>query len=250
MNWVDIVIIVLLVVFVAIGFWKGFIFSILSLFSVFINFILSLFLTKPFSTLFNKWGLESKLISSFTSKISSMHTGFDVNMIGMNQEQINNHISTTLTESNFPFKSMFERMIKFSPETVSHKANLTLTDILSKSLGNFFSLVISFTIAFILIYLILWLIGFLSKKAKQVEGLRIIDRLLGVAFGLIRGAIAISTIFTVLSFFNEEGILQTVFEYIDSSTIGSWVYQNMNTLVDKYLNFGEITKVAIDSVIK
>ena len=250
MNWIDIIIIVLLIVFVAIGFWKGFIFSVLSLFSVFINFILSLFLTKPFSTLFNKWGLESKLVSAFTTKISGMHSGFDTNMIGMSQEQINNHISITLSESNFPFKSMFERMIKFSPEAVSHKANLTLTEILSKSLGNFFSLVISFAIAFILIYIILWLIGFISKKAKQVEGLRVIDRLLGVVFGLVRGAIAVSTIFTVLSFFNEEGVLQTVFEYIDSSAIGSWVYENMNILVDKYLNFGDITKVAIDSVIK
>lgn len=250
MNWIDIVLIVLLVVFVAIGFWKGFIFSVLSLFSVFINFILSLFLTKPISSLFNGWGLETKLASAFASKISSIHTGFDTNMIGMNQEQINNHVSTTLSEGDFPFKSMFERMIDFSPEAVAHKTNLTLTDILSKSLGNFFSLVISFTVAFLLISLVLWLIGFISKKAKQVEGIRVVDRLLGVVFGLIRGAIAISTIFTVLAFFKEDGILQTVFEYIDSSTIGSWVYENMNTLVDKYLNFGEITQAAMDSVIK
>lgn len=248
MNWIDAIIIVILVVFVAIGFWKGFIFSVLSLFSVFINFVLGLFLTKPISTLLSRWGLESSLAKSLTTKLTSMHKGFDVNMVGMNQKQINSHISTTLKESDFPLESLFKSMLKVTPEKIEGKTTLTLNEILSKSLATFFTLIISFAIAFALIYLVLWLIGYLSKKANKIEGIRVIDRILGVVFGLIRGAITISTIFTILSFFKEDGIMQSVFEYIDSSSIGSWVYENMNTLVDKYFNFKQITKTAIETI--
>ena len=249
MNWIDIILLIILVIFVAIGFWKGFVFSVLSLFSVSINFILGIFLTKPINIVLNKvFSLEGALTNAFSNKISGMHEGFSTNLVGLNQKDLNTHIANTLKDGDFPFEGLFKRMLSMKPETIQHKESLTLNEILSKSLGTFFSLVISFAIAFLLIYLVLWLIGFLTKKAKQVEGIRVIDRILGVLFGLVRGAIVIATIFAVLSFFNEEGVLHDVFNYIDQSSIGSWIYQNMNTLVDKYLNFKTIVKTATDTI--
>lgn len=243
MNWIDLIILIILVVFVAVGFWKGFIFSILSMFSFFINFAISLFLTRPVTNLLNSWfGLESGLTNAFSNKILSMGEGFSTNLVGMTDSEISSHVSKTLESADFPFKRMFEGMLNIKADQIADKASLTLNDILSKSLGSFFSLIISFIIIFLLIYLVLWIISLISKKAKQVDGIRIVDRILGVLFGLVKGFLSIAFVFAILSFFSEDGLLKEVFSYINQSAIGSFIYQNVNTLVDTYLNFDTLSK--------
>ena len=244
MNWIDVVVLLILVAFVAIGFWKGLVFSVLSLFSGFINFVIAIFLTRPVTNLLNNWfGLERALTGAFSTKLASMSAGFQTNLVGMSSQEISSHVATTLKEANFPFKNIFRSMLRISPDAISSKTSLTLNDILSRSLGSFFALVIGFVIIFLIILLVLFLIGLISKKANQVDGIRITDRILGVVFGLVRGAIFISFIFGILSFFNENGALAPVFDYIKSSSIGSWIYSNVNTLVDKYLNFRTLVNV-------
>lgn len=244
MNWIDAILLVILIVFVSIGFWKGFIFSILSMFSAFINFVLAIFLTRPVTNLLNSWfGLEGGLTNAFSNKITSMGEGFSTNLVGMTDSEISTHVSSTLKESNFPMQNLFKSMLNIKADQIADKTSLTLNDILSKSLGSFFSLIISFVIVFLLIYLVLWIISLISKKAKEVDGIRIVDRLLGVVFGLVKGALTIAFVFAILSFFSEDGVLEPVFNYINNSAIGSWAYQNINTLVDKYLNFDTLSKV-------
>ena len=243
MNWIDIAIIVILILFVAIGFWKGLIFSLLSVFSTFINFCISIFLTRPVTNLLNKWfGLENFLTNAFASNFSSASTLFDTNMVGMTQSEINSHISATLTDANMPFSRLIKSMLTITPEKLEGKTSCTIGEILSKSFGSFFSLIIGFIIIFVLISLILWIISLITKKAREVDGIRVTDRILGVLFGLVKGFLCVAFIFAILSFFNESGALKGLFEYINKSSLGSWIYSNVNTIVDKYLNFNAVVK--------
>jgi len=244
LNWLDLALIVILIVFVAIGFWKGFMFSILSLFSTFINFMIALLLTKPTATLFNKWfHLEGALTKSLANKISGMHAGFNTNLVGMNNSEIKSHISTTLKEGDFPLPRIFNNMLKVNTDKIGDKTSLTLTDILSKSLGTFFSLVITFIILFILIYIILFLLSLLSKKARESDGVRTIDRILGVVFGIAKYVITIVFLFAILSFFKEGGALKPVFQYIGKSEIAKFIYSNVNLFVDKYITLSNVVSI-------
>lgn len=244
MNWIDAIILVILVVFVAIGIWKGLVFSLLSMFSSFINFVLAIFLTKPLTILIGKhFKLESALTNAFAKNISSRGAGFDTNLVGMTNEEISSHISNTLSESKFPAKGLFKNMMNVTSEKISGKTSLTMTDILSKSLGSFFTIIICFVIAFLLILLTLWIVSLISKKARQVDGIRVTDRILGAVFGLIKGALFVCFIFAILSFFKEDGLLAKLFTYIHKSAIGDWMYSNVNYLVDKYINFQTFKKL-------
>lgn len=243
MNWIDIGIIVILIVFIAIGFWKGLIFSLLSVFSTFVNFCISIFLARPITNLLNNWfGMESSMCKGFMSKFSSATPLFDTNMVGMTKSEISSHISKTLSEGKVPFKKLLSAMIKISPEQIEAKESCTLNEILSKSFSAFFSLIIGFIISFAIIYLILWIISLLTNKAREIDGIRITDRILGVLFGLIKGFLFVAFLFSILSFFNEDGSLKSVFDYINQSQLGSWIYNVVKTLVDKYLNFGAVVK--------
>lgn len=238
MNWLDVVILLILIAFIAYGCYKGLIFSVISLFSNFINFVIALFLTRPMTNLFNKmFGLEGALTKGFASKISSMGAGFNQNLVGMSSAEIKSHVSTTLTEADFPFKNLFKSMLRMDGDAIASKGSLTLTDILSKSFGSFFALVICFVITFALIWGVLFFVGWLSKKFHQVDSIRVIDRVLGSLFGLVKGCLAVCFIFAILSFFNENGVMAPFFDYLKSSALGNFMYSNVNYLVDKYLNF-------------
>ena len=248
MNWIDVIILVILIVFIAIGFWKGFMFSIISMFSAFVNFSIALLLTRPITNLFNSWfGLEGALTNSFSDKLTSMSPDFNTNLVGMTNSQISKHIENTLEDSNFPFKNLFSSMIDIKSSSIADKSSLTLNDILSKSLGSFFSLIICFVIIFIIIYLILFLLSKLSQKAKEIEGIRVTDRILGVIFGIIKGTLLIVGLFTILSFFKEDGVLEPLFNYIKQSEVSGWIYSNVNILVDKYITLEKITAVVKNS---
>ena len=241
MNWIDLVIIVIILVFVIIGCCKGFMFSILSLFSAFINFIIALLLTKPINTLLSNWfNMEGSLQNAFLNHFNSMHTGFSANIVGMTNDQLSSHISSTLSESNIPFEKLLKLLLNVTPEKLSGKETESIGNILANSFGSFFSLIISFVIVFIIIYLILFILSLISKKAKQVDGIRATDRILGVVFGLINGALVVVSLFAILSFFKEDGILEPVFNYIKQSQFSGWIYSNVNILVDKYVTLDNV----------
>jgi len=244
MNWIDIVILAILLIFIAFGFWKGFAFSVISLFGSFINTVISLFLTKPVNLLLNNWfKLEGSITNSLSHKISAMHEGFNTNLVGLTNKEIKSHISTTLSKSDFPLSKLFNRLIKIDSDSILDKTELTLNDILSKSLGSFFSLIISFIIIFILIYLFLFILTVVTKKIKEVESIRITDRILGVLFGAIKGAITIAFIIAIISLFKENGLLEPVINYIKQSTIGGFAYTHINTFTDKYITLQNVVKV-------
>lgn len=243
MNWIDVAIIVILLIFIGVGFWKGFIFSILSMFGTFINFVISIILTKPTSLLLNNWfHLETAIENKLTKSIAGMNEGFNTNLIGMSKSEISKHVSTTLENSDFPLNNLFDKLININPDKVSHKSELTLNHILSDSLSKFFTLIISFAIIFALIYLILFIITIVTKKIKEIESIRITDRILGVLFGAIKGAITIIFIIGFIALFKEDGIFDSVVLYIKDSTIGGFAYSHINTFVDKYITLENVVK--------
>ena len=251
MNWIDVAIIAIVLIFVIIGCVKGFVFSILSIFSSTVNFFISLFLTKPVASLLNAmFGMESSLSGNFAAKLTAMNCGFDVELATFgSQAELSSHVSETINNSNLSgfSKGILNNTVHITTENVAGTTT-TLNDIISKSFAAFLTLVVSFVIVFILIYLILWIISTISKKMHKNQDVRLVDRILGFVFGLTKGFLLIVFVFGILSLFNENGILAPVIDYIKASTIGGWLYGNVSTFVHKYIDLKEILKGIIDSV--
>jgi len=250
MNWIDIVIIAVLIIFVIVGCVKGFMFSVISLFGGTVNFIISLFLCTPMSNFLNKvFSLESSISSGFANNLSTMN-GFDVVLSEFkSQQELSSHVNETINNSslsNFT-KGLLNNTVHITTENVAG-TEVTLNNIISASFATFLTLVISFTIVFVLIYLILWILSAISKKARQVSDIRLTDRIFGILFGFIKGALAIVLVFGILSFFNENGLLSDLFGYIKESTIGNWLYSTVDGFVTKYIDLKEIAKDIIESL--
>ena len=251
MNWVDILIIAIILIFIIVGCVKGFVFSILSIFGSTVNFIIALCLCKPMANFLNSsFNLESTLVSNFTDKLSNISTDFNIPLSTFKtQTELSSHINDTINNSSLGgfIKKLLSNTIKVTPENVSG-TDTTLNNIISKSFATFISLIISFIIVFILIYLILWLISFLSKKANQISDIKFTDRILGTFFGFVKGSLIVLFIFALLSLFNQDGLLSGLFKEINNSTIGGWLYNNVSEFMHKYVNLKDIAKSIINSL--
>ena len=186
--------------------------------------------------------LKPTLEKSFTSKLSSMHEGFNTNLVGLDNAEIKKHISSTLKESDFPLTNLFSKLINVKKDSIAHKSELTLNNILSDSLSKFFTLIISFVVIFLLIYLILFIISIITKKLHEIETIRITDRILGVLFGAIKGCLTIMFIIAIISLFNENGILGDIISYMKDSSIGGFAYKHINLFTDKYITLTNVVK--------
>ena len=202
MNWIDIVIIAVLLIFVIIGCVKGFMFSILSLFGGTVNFFIALLLCKPATTLINSvFGLESALSNTFSSNLTNMSTGFDIVLSSFgSQAELSTHVSETINNSSLSTfsKGILNNTVHITTDNVAG-TNITLNNIISSSVATFLTIVITFVILFALIYLILWILSSISKKARQISGIKITDRIFGIIFGFIKGSLVIILIFGILS---------------------------------------------------
>ena len=244
MNWFDAIIIVVMLIFIIFGIKKGFMLSVIDLFGFFVNFVIALFLSKPMTSFLNYCGMGGSITSSLHEKYAGFGESFVTNLKTYAQEtgsNITDFVNDAINSSpltNFG-KKLFNGTINNGLSdklAASANENITLADIMSKSVAQFITVVVAFVICFVVIYLILLLLKALTKKLQQSSFINTFDKIFGACFGAVKGFIFFVLFFAVLSFFSDNGILGSVIQYINNSAIGGWLRSNVNTFMNEYIN--------------
>lgn len=242
MNYIDYIIIGVLLLYMIIGYFKGFMISVLSLFSFTVKFIISLLLCKP-ALLFtnNVCKLDVALSNSFINKFGKTSELFTQNMNNMTQAEIDTHITNCLNTTKYPsfLKSYFKSIFTIQ----EGQSNYTFADVIGNTLGRFCSFIITFVIVFILITIILLI---LKKQCKKITEnsvtVRKVDRFTGIIYGAVRGSVNIIVIFAILSWFKTFSFLTEFYTAIESSFFGGIISNLIFPFMDKYINLKEIAK--------
>lgn len=241
MNWIDIVIIVIMLIFIIIGVCKGFMFSVLSLFSGMVSVFLSILLTKPMTMLLSLTGVQNSISTGYVTKFAGL-SSFQTNLVDIaNPTEFAKNAVSSSNLSGFS-KTVTNWFLNISPSQLEGKGSITLSEILSKAYAGFWCTLIAFAISFALIWLVLWILSRIAKKTKENKVVNKTDRFLGFIFGIVRGALVISVIFAVLSFFNRTGVFAPLFNYIEQSKIGSWLFNFVDHFMKTYINIDGIVK--------
>lgn len=236
MNWFDAGIIVVLLIFIAFGIKKGFMFSVIDMFGVFVNFVIALFLCKPIRALLNLCGMETGIAGSLAKHYSAFE-GFTADLKSISSKDLSNFVKDSINNSGMSGfgKKLFGGIINRDlANRVSE--NNTLSNIISKSIAQFITVIVAFIIAFVLIYVVLLVLRIISKKLQQSRFVNVFDKIFGGCFGLVRGFMLVVGIFVVLSFFSDEGILSSVFGYINQSFLGHWLRTSVNNFMVEYID--------------
>ncbi|MGN1207932.1 MAG: CvpA family protein [Christensenellales bacterium] len=228
MNIIDIVVLVLLLLVALIGFWKGFLGSLLSFFSSALSVTCAFFLAKPLASLMNNWfNLGATIGTSISNKIAGFFTDFAGPLTGA-------QIMADECSATGILKTALNFFIR--PET-SYADKAEVVTKAGTSAGNLILMAICMIVAFILIKLVIFLLsklfGALKKKSVAINGL---DRVLGVVLGLAKGCLIVFAVFVIANLLQSipavANFLDTTF---NNSSIAKPIYDFINNIVSNYL---------------
>lgn len=236
MNLLDIIVLVLLLLTALIGFWKGFLNSLLSFFSSALSLTCAFFLSKPLASLMNNW---FKLGATIGNAISSQISGFFAEFSNLTGAEI----MADKCSATGILKLAMNFFIK--PETTY----LDKADVVSKvstCAGSLALMAICLIIAYLLIKLVIYLLsklfGAIKRKSQAINGL---DRVLGLVVGVCKGMIIVFAVFVVANLLQS---LPSVANFLDTtfnnSCIAKPIYDFINNIVSSYL-----TKIDFNGVL-
>ncbi|MBQ8468387.1 MAG: CvpA family protein [Clostridia bacterium] len=217
------------------------------MFGFFVNFVVAVFLTGPIRSLLGVMGMESSIGNGLFGHYAGVGSGFTTNLIEYKQtygDGVIDYVSDSINGSSMTGfgKKLFNGIIndklptKIDAAIEAGKTDLTLADIISKSLAQFITVVCAFIIAFLLIYGLLLLLKLICKEIQKSSFASIFDKIFGGVFGIVRGFMFIVLFFAVLSFFSDNGLLGGIIGYINQSAIGHWLRDSVNTFMVKYID--------------
>ncbi|PKK95795.1 MAG: hypothetical protein CVV59_01860 [Tenericutes bacterium HGW-Tenericutes-4] len=253
-NVLDIVIVVILLIFSIAGFAKGFLSSLLKLFSSVASLAIGVWLAKPVAVFIN--GIFN-LTGWFADKISGAIAGIDTFFTFVVGTDIAGPLNATDLRANIDGINEISSIVKTALKLlIKDDTVLEVGTSISGWFGETLGAVATLIVAAVLIYIVIRIaIGILSKifdaitKNPAIGGL---DRLLGLAFGAAKGALLIAVIFAVYSVLVViPGVEQATSSILDASTLGKPIYNIVSEFVVNQIgqiDFNAIIQGAFSSV--
>ena len=208
---VDIIIIVVLLAFIAIGKHNGLVVSLINIFSLVLAFVLAFLLYKPVgNAIIEKTEIDDNLKTFISVRIP------------MNDSEIN------VKNSNLPdaMKEHIQDMADNVNETKDSVIDKTSTE-----LANHVVYILAFVIIFIIVKAVLLILKIVSKLITKLPILKQINGVGGAICGFIEGVVIIYAIFAVISIVSPTLKNTEVLNQINSSHIGKQIYNN-NILIN------------------
>ncbi len=210
-NVVDLIVVAFILFLTLIGLRQGFIGRIVKVVGGLVSFVLTLIFCKRFSYLLNFLFNLDDGVASGVKKVfkgneelnNPVLSGEDLGQI-MSDEKVPSFIIKTVKKMNIP-------------------EGKSLADVISKVIGGYISIAISFIILLILIRLLCILFKFLFEKIEDKSvSLVLANKVLGVAFGFLQGVFIVSLVFFIVGVL-PNGIMQGLHDAVDSSKISKFM---------------------------
>lgn len=215
-----IVVIAFLVVFMIIGFRKGFLRILFTTFSVVIVIALSALLTQPISEFLNEktsvGSFVSTRISTFVNeRTESLETDL---VIGAEDTFVDSLPLPGFLKTDIKENNTINNYAEMGVRTFAEYVSARLTSIVMKAL--------TFVILALVIFIILRIIVFLLKIIDHIPIIRGINRLFGAILGLLEGLLILWCIFIFIMIFSGTTFGTTCMEVIAGSKVLTFLYDH------------------------
>ncbi len=246
----DVSIVLVLVLFSIIGLKKGFLKSILSLFNWSICLIIAILLAKYVATWING-------IYDFSSLIGNKITKDLIKLNDFFGQSINVYESAGKTaliqaSSDLKINSLLKQLIKvvFSTTKVDMTSTDTIGSIVGDSLGHICFVIISGILVFIILMIALKLLSKLFKNIEQTKIIGGLNKILGLAFGLIKAVLIVVMVNIVLVGLSlipavNKGLTPLI---QDNTYVEKFVYNTTDKLFEKFVIEGDTVQNLVEKL--
>jgi len=235
MNALDVVIILMVILFIVVGMYRGFIGSLAKLLGGVLKLVVAILLAKPFVKVLSLTKIDEHLFENLTEKFSGISDKFSVNLVGLDATELNVFIEDALTDAKIPklFRGLFVNIFNLAPETIAVKESVTLAEMMGVTVTNIILLTASFVVLILLLWLVAKLIGRWSRRISRGDTLFAkTNKWLGAIFGLLKSLLVIFVTFVIVSLISDFGFMQSVIAYINNSFFGKWFYKLSQALIN------------------
>jgi len=193
---IDVVIVVTVVIFAALGWKHGFLVKIVEMASGLFGLLASVLLARPFSTVLDRWIGEPIGIKIYDYLVSRSAI-FTASFTYENRLEV---VQDAFEGMNLP-----QFMIEWIASAIDVETmSATLVDTIQPILKSLALLVISFLVLFFGSMILFFFLKILAKLVTKLPVIKQIDKVLGVLFGLVKVALLVFILLFVL------GLLLTI----------------------------------------
>jgi len=210
---VDLILIGILLVFIFAGYKKGLTGSLLKLISFALSIVIAFVLYKPVSNIIiNNTQINENIKSAIINNFSENKNSEEQNKI---QNSILNNVNKEIENATTEAKNT---IVEQSAERIS-------TTIINLGCA---------IIVFLIAKVILWVISFFIKGVASFPIIKQIDKLGGIAYGVVEGLIIIYAVLAIISFASLVWTDSTMIQAINKSVLGNNLYNN-NILINLFV---------------
>lgn len=236
MNWSDLLVVAIILIFGFIGIKNGFIYSIFKIVSFFVAAILSV----------KFFPLVSNIIDK-TSIFTNIKSGILKNLLLQKDAQsgiVNQGVQTTVgtVVDGMTLPGFLKEAIKgqLAKENVIGLLDVSaIMDKISDVLTHVVIDILSLLLLYIAIRIGLIFIRFVLQGIAKLPVFKQMDKLGGFAFGAIEGLLTVYIVFAFLMLFISAPAFKGFFEAVETSAVAKFFYQN-NLIVDWMFPKGKI----------
>ena len=233
MHWLDIVFIVVIIVFALVGMSKGFLASIISLFSIIVTIVLVVWLAPGFTNMIDGW-FGGGITSFFTNQMTGIVNDFGGTAVGTVLTDATP--ASTLIEGFTGLNGIFKTLLQAITSGATLEVGTDVTEWFAASLGAFVTVLCGAVVLFIIFRIALALLAKLFDNMTENRTVNGLDRVLGFALGLIKGLFLLAVLIAVLKLFTILGpINDFVTEWLSKTSLlrdfANWIYE----MIDKLL---------------
>lgn len=236
LYWIiDAVAIIILVIYTLVGFAKGFLHTLISLFGNLASLTVAIIVCKPFANLLNSmFGVANWLGGLLASQIGPILPQFDVSTTGET-------IITQLNAGGFLAKIL----ARFVDATASYANTAELLLTVQNAVGGILTLILSAIILFILIRIAVLLLSKLFDAISKSHAFGGLDRLLGGVLGLAKGVVFVGVVLVLVFAVCQIPLVGDFLNgYIEGTTVVKWGYGYIIQFMDWLM-----TKIDIGAII-
>lgn len=230
MSVLDIIVIAILAIFAIIGFIKGFLNTLLSLFGNLASLAIAIVIVKPCARFLDKiFGIVKWLGNLIVNGLNGAGVIPDLSSSVMTSDEVISYMST-----NRGLMGRLASLFVDKGTTYGAGAENNLIEVLTKNMGNFAAIIFTVIILFILIRLAVFILSRIFDAITKKRALSGLDRLLGLVFGVCKGAVAITCILSVM--YTLSPIFPAIDQWVANSSFTNWLYGYVNQLINWLIN--------------
>jgi len=238
---VDIIIIAVVVIFAIIGYKKGFLKSVLSLFSWVVCAVVAVLVAKYVAGWINGIYDFSSLIGN---KISdSLTNSNEFFATAINTFENTDQIIASIPEGTGKLLTQLIKIV-FSNSAVDMASEASIASVVGASLGHFCMVIIAGILTFIILKIVVKLLSKLFDKIASTKILGGLNKILGLCLGVLKAGVIIVIVNGVLIALSLVPAINKVITPViqDNTHVERFIYNTTDKFVGEYIIEGDIIK--------